>query len=433
MMKASRAISLVSKSLLLVLFVLLSSCGGGGADSVPLGEVKPIPMVPGVLTPVAPGRLLSVNTTSIQTAMGIMTMATNPQNSDVYIGTMSTGDSPFDAYSTIRVMRPDNATGLLTQVWMVYHVQGLQWLTQILVDPAGKYVYFYGRTHGGAGNAISIYEVGSDGMLFYKNTVPVSAGNVFNCCVNTLTGVTLSPDGRYIYGYYPVLLSSNGNPEPQLSEFITVYGVDQDAKITALDSVELPNVFNLVQSPSVLHTVVASNHFVYIQHMDGSGISTYSNNNGKLTLVSDGVNVNTHHRALAMALDPSGQFLYAAASVNDQIKIYVHSIAVNGSLEIVNIIDGIEGGGTPFDMMIDSSNRYLYLFQSGGIGMYRIEIPGEILVPLGMQSAYTNSAVGVESPGFFAMNTSGKYMYTLGLSDKPTLTTFIITQPISGG
>lgn len=377
------------------------------------------------MTPIAPGKLLPVQATTIQAEEELTTMAVNPGNNDVYIATLN-GDSQFSLYSTILVMRPDNVTGLLTQIWIVYKVQGLQWVTQIRVDPAGKYIYFYGRTNGG-GAAISVYGVNSDGMPFYMNTAPVGAGDVFTCCFNTLTGITLTPDGRYIYNYYPV-----GAPNG-FSESVTVYGVDQDAKITSLDSVALPYIFLMNDSsPSVLHTLVASNKYVYVQHRDGSGISTYSNSNGKLTLVSDGTNVNTTNRALAMALDPSGQFLYATALVDNQIKIYVHSIATNGSLEIVNIVDGINGGGTPFDMTVDSSNRYLYLFQSDGIAMYRISIPGEGLVPLGMQSTYTNRAVGVESPGFFAMNTSGKFLYTLGLADKPTLSTYLVTQPTTG-
>ena len=425
MIKTFHASSLTLKLLPLVLFFLLSSCGGGegaGSEFLPPALVTPIP---GVVTPIAAGKLLPVQVTTIQTENELMTTAVNPQNNDVYIATLN-GSSVFDSYSTLLVMRPDNVTGLLTQTWIVYKVQGLQWVTQIRVDPAGKYIYFYGRTDGGGGMAISVYGVNSDGMPFYLRTTAVGAGNLFNCCFNTLTGITLTPDGRYIYGYYPV------HTFGVISESVTAYGVDQDANITSLDSVSLPYIFQSSNgSPSVVHTLVASNQYVYVQHQDGSGISTYRNNNGQLTLVSDGANVNTTNRALAMAIDPSGKFLYAAALVDNQIKIYVHSVATNGSLEIVNIVDGISSGGTPFDMTIDASNRYLYLFQSDGIGMYRISKPGEVLVPLGMQSTYKNSNIGVESPGFFAMNPSGKYLYTLGLTDKPTLSTYLIAQPVT--
>lgn len=433
MNKTFHAINLIPKLLPFVLFFLLfsllSGCGGGtGSSSMPSGLVTPIPEV---IVPVASGRLLPVNATTIQTGNKI-TMAVNPQNNDVYVATLNE-DSPSTFYSTVLIMRPNNVTGLLTQTGKVDKVQGLQWLTQIQVDPAGKYIYFYGRTGGGSGAAISVYGIDSGGMLFYKNTVPVGAGNIFYQAFNTITGITLTPDGRYIYLYYPV---ASPNTSDEFSESVSVYGIDQDAQITLLDSVAVPYLISLnVRSPSMLHTLVASNPYVYIQHTDGSGISTYSNNNGKLTLVNDGTNVNTHNHFSAMALDPSGKFLYAAAVVNNQIKFYVHSIATNGSLEIVNVIDGINSGGTPFDMTIDSSNRYLYLFQSDGIGMYRIDKPGEVLAPLGMQSAYINRAIGVESPGFFAINTSGKYLYTLGLTDTTTntarLNTYLITQPSS--
>jgi 6-phosphogluconolactonase (cycloisomerase 2 family) len=179
----------------------------------------------------------------------------------------------------------------------------------------------------------------------------------------------------------------------------------------------------------------SNNRYVYAAIPAADEIVAYREdpNAGVLTELA-GSPISAGRTVQALAMHPTGKFLYAAnAALNN---IWVYTIGSNGSLTQTSISDT---GTVPTVMAIDSAGSYLYVGNSGSndISAFSIDSSGGALTAIAQLSGATApiglSALNLQvSPSGNVLYVTGEGTNNQGYIEAFPLTAGVLGSPITG-
>lgn len=256
--------------------------------------------------------------------------------------------------------------------------------TAVVLHPSGKFLYAINS----ASNNISIFNVAADGSLTLSAT-PTPAGSGPNAAA-------IDSSGSY-------LLVSN-----TFSTDISVFAIGSGG--STLNPVQ-GSPFPAGQEPGDLK--ITANNFVYVALPVIGKVEafTFNPSDGSLTPISQPP-VSAGAGLHAIAIDPSGSFLYTA-NTSDNSFGSVSAFTINSGSGFLTLIQGspyfLTAGSGPGALAVDLSGKFLYVSTPGSTssiwGFTIAPVTGQ-LVPVA-NSPFSLSAGTV----FLIMEPSGKFFY----------------------
>ena len=294
----------------------------------------------GALSPV-PGSPFAAGTTPDSVAV-------DPSNKFVYVANQ--GSNNISAYTI------DSATGALTPVSGSPFAAGIApvWVS---VDPSGKFIYV--ANHGS--NNVSAFSVNTSiGALTPVSGSPFPAGDM-------PVSVGVDPAGPFVY-------VSNSN----LNTLIwTVSGYTMDSSTGILTA--LPSSLMEAKTGLLGAAFPPSGKFLYQAGNFGTswGISPYTVNSatGGLVQVGGCVAPCPNSKPTALAVDPTGKFLYVADAFSNYISAQTID-PITGQLGLgpgspsgdfgSGPFGSYAAGGSPKALVVDPSGKFLYVANTTG-------------------------------------------------------------------
>lgn len=214
----------------------------------------------------------------------------------------------------------------------------------VVINPDGRSLYVAGQP----ASDVNVFSIGADGAL--TSTTTLTTGGA---CL----GMDVDPTGRYLY----------------VSDFIT-------SLVRSFDLSTGQQIGNPVLAKAAPGTGASSvladpgGRFVYVTN-------TTDNNLHAFAIGAEGglINLNstpaTGNDPFGLAMDPQGEFLYAANGNSGTISRYLTE--ADGTLAL----NGAEPAGNgPIDVTIDPSGRFLYVVNSDDnqVQAYQINATGDL-------------------------------------------------------
>ena len=152
-------------------------------------------------------------------------------------------------------------------------------------------------------------------------------------------------------------------------------------------------------------------------------------NSGVLTQLS-GSPISAGAAVEALALHPSGKYLYAANSGSNNISLYT----ISGTGGLTEVTPRQPAGTSPTLMVIDAAGTFLYVANPGSndISVFAISSSSGQLTPV-VQTAGTTAPIGIQAMNM-ALSPSGNFLYVTGEVQQQTVSTGVIEVfPVSQG
>jgi DNA-binding beta-propeller fold protein YncE len=222
----------------------------------------------------------------------------------------------------------------------------------VLMDPAGKYLYEADSLHG-----IRAFRVQADNTLTQN-------GPDFND-INTQYGAAaIAPDGKTLY--------ASGVSGPQFTPSIRIDHINSDGTLTNMGSVA-DNAFGMRVAPSGAFLIV----------FNDAGITTYLI--GATGTLTKGASVSSSLSApIQTAITPNGKNLYLAASVANSNSKSIEQFAVHADGSLTALSPAVVSvGNNPFDIVVTPDGKFLYVVNSADstLSQFKINADGT-LTPL---------------------------------------------------
>ena len=303
-------------------------------------------------------------------------------------GASHNGYISVPATGSVMLLHIDNSTGAITLGPETPPVVGNS-PNAVVLHPSGKFLYAVNSD----GNTISIFNVAADGTLTLSAT-PTPACQA-GCGPRA---AVIDPSGNY-------LLVSN-----TFSNNVSVFAIGSGgATLSPVQGSPFP------AGPGPTDLKITSKNFVYVVNPGIAKVEGFSLNtsNGFLTPssqppVSAGAGLN------AIAIDPTGRFLYTANTSDNTVSAFT----IDPSSGFLNSITGSPycstpgctgAGSGPGALAVDTSARFLYVSTPGSsnsIWVFSIAGANGELAPL------TNSPFSLSAGTLFLlMEPSGKFFY----------------------
>jgi 6-phosphogluconolactonase len=291
------------------------------------------------------------------------------------------------ARGSVAQLHIDGATGAISVGAETPQVQGTSPQGLALI-PSKKFLYAINSR----ANSISTFNVNSDGSLSLGR-VPTPAGNGADNAV-------IDPSGKYL------LVTNN------FSNSVSVFAIDAASG----DLSEVPSSPFYANSNPTEILITPSGQFVYVTNPGIGMVTGFSFSNGVLTPVPNSP-VFSGLGASALAIDSSGRFLYVAnASAINTVVASVGNISGYNIDQNTGALAPILGspftstqGNGPTALAVDPSGRFVYAISPGS--SYSIWC-FTITATNGQLTAVTSSPFSVTAGGLFALfDLSGNYLY----------------------
>jgi len=236
--------------------------------------------------------------------------------------------------------------------------------TIIVFDPTAAYAYVVNSGDGTANSmSIGLFNVSPTDGTLTASTLP---GNPYTAGTSPLNAV-IDPTGSYLY----VVSNAQG---------VFPFGINADGSITSLAG---PTA---VSGPSTA-AVTPNGTQVYFPRTDGSGnISGFgigaagSGSPGQLTLLPFSPTFVTAGAVLnAVAIDPTGQYLYTVNSAGPQLYAFAISASNAGKLVPTPTNPFWPTGSAPKFVVVDPTGNFVYVDDAtNGIYAYGIDANGGV-------------------------------------------------------
>jgi 6-phosphogluconolactonase len=225
-------------------------------------------------------------------------------------------------------------------------------------------------------------------------------------CSNPI-GVGVNSGGQFLF------LLNQGSTSPAVPSSISVFSIDTARGLLtavsgspfALASLVAPNPQFLAVSPT--------SGFLYVSNGTAGSISAFSiGSNGVLTelgTITIPSTTSTAATAAGLAIDPKGQFLYAADSANNKIASF--SIAGGGTLSPVAA--PFPAGTTPVAVAVDSTSTFVYSANQGSNDVSAFKTASGVLTQIA-GSPYAvepSGSIGTPKPSFLTVDVSNTFLY----------------------
>jgi len=364
---------------------------------------------------------------ALSLALGLGTVACSRDYTAAYVYSVSNTTGQVSAFAV------DYQSGVLTQISGSPFTSHLQNPTTVIAAPNGKTLYEIGGSY----NAnVEVYTIGSDGKLYGQATPSITG--------TYPTAAAIDPTGSYLYvlytyenGFTPVSPGPGG---------ITIFPINSDGTLGTPSNVNigsnpiaiaasastctatpaLPSSVTGITSPNcvILSTQTATttnngytNSFVYVAEAGpnagtasaaGSVIGFVLNpSNGGLTPISGTVAAGVSPSA--MAIDPTGKYVYVTDKQQNEVFGYLIANTTTGALTPINN-SPFATGGYPVAITIEPRGKYVYVanYNSNTVSSYSLNL--------------ANGSLGASAGSGFATTTGptcvtvepalGIYLYT---------------------
>ncbi|MGA7157578.1 MAG: beta-propeller fold lactonase family protein [Acidobacteriaceae bacterium] len=366
---------------------------------------------------------------ALSLAIGLGTTACTRDYTADYVYAVSNANGTISAYAV------DYQSGVLIQISGSPFVSGLTNPSTVIAAPNGKTIYVIG----GSQNAqVSVMSVGSDGKLYAQTTpgLPGTATYPTAAAIDT-TGSYLYVTYTYEGGYSPASPGPGG---------VAIYKIASDGSLGTPTNVNVGNqpVAVGVSAPTCTSTPALSssvsgltspncvivgsasgtadngytNTFVYVVDAETASatptILGYVQNpsNGGLVQIT-GTNANGGWNAgvlpAAIAIDPTGKYVYVTDSAQNEVYGYQITNATSGALTGL-VSSPFATGQYPKGITIDPRGKYVYVanYNSQTVSSYSLNL--------------SNGSLGASAGSNFATTTGptcvtvepalGIYLYT---------------------
>ena len=265
----------------------------------------------------------------------------------------------------------------------------------IAFDPTGKFAYV-------ANNGCPDAFTGNVSMY----TVNASTGDLAAIAPNVNAdfgphSVAVDPSGKFVYvvndGAFEVTAGS-----------IFVYALDATTGALTLTGNSISCINSLCTTPFSL-AVHPSGKLAYVANEGGSAPTaisafTIGATTGVFTFIGA---VPAAGRAIAVSVDPTGKFVYAAnTSDTTGSPGSVTAYAIDASTGALTSIGSLPAGTAPTSVAVDPTGKFVYVTNSGSndVSIYDINMTTGALTSIGQVSAGT-------SPSFVAVDPTGRFAY----------------------
>jgi len=313
----------------------------------------------------------------------VVTCTTNPPR---FVFVANRGSNNVSAYTV------DAATGTLAATPGSPFAAG-NLPVAIAVDPRGNYAYVANQTDA----TISAFTIDhTSGALAAVKGSPFATGPAPN-------SVAIDPSSSFVY-------VTNGD-----AGTVSAYAIAADGALSAVSG----SPFATGSSPSSVavnpheYPAVALTTYVYVANQADDTVSQFTINfsNGALTgaLSADGAQVAAGMGPRALAVDPSGQFVYVANATVNSLSGYNFS---NNNLGVPAVLGGspYQTGSGPNSVAVDPLDNFVYVANqdSDTISAYGLAASGDLTALAGAPFATGDapSAVAVDPTGNFVYVTN---------------------------
>jgi DNA-binding beta-propeller fold protein YncE len=191
--------------------------------------------------------------------------------------------------------------------------------------------------------------------------------------------MAVDPSGRYVY-----VANAIGSIEQ--------FAIGPGGALTAMNPASVP-AGTLPQAitvdPTGRYVYVANGG--YVPNGSGGAISQFGIGPGGELSALNPPTVGTGNDPISVAVDPSGRYVYAAASSDG--TLWQYSIGIDGALSVVNP-GNAQAGGDPQSVTVDLSGLYIYAADDNGlVAQFSLGASGT----LGTSSATSTALAGAQA------------------------------------
>lgn len=218
-------------------------------------------------------------------------------------------------------------------------------------------------------------------------------------------GICSNPIAAAVNSGGQFLFVLNQGTSPSISASISVFNIDQTRGLLSPAS-----FLTLAATSPQFLAVSPTQGFLYVSNGTAGNISAFAiGAGGTLTeLGGSPFSLGAGATAAGLAIDPKGQFLYAADSANNKIASF--NIA-GGPLAAVG---SVSAGTTPVAVAVDNTSSFVYSANQGSNDVSAFKSASGALTQVAGSPflVQPNGSVGAPQPVFLTVDVSNTFLYT---------------------
>ncbi|HVG28046.1 MAG TPA: beta-propeller fold lactonase family protein [Acidobacteriaceae bacterium] len=387
--------------------------------------------------------LQAVMAAGVSVAIGLGLTACSRDYTAAYVYSISASGGNINGFGV------DYQTGILTQIAGSPFATNFQSQTAVVRSPDGKFIYV---VSGPEDSKVVELAVGTDGKLYGQHTYSLTGTYPTAAAIDS-TGKFLYVTFTYQTGFTPALPGLGGitifpiKPDNTLDTPVTQGGLNYvpvgNNPVGIAVSVPTCTLTPVIKASSTPTCAVKGsstnngwpNAFVYVVDQEASPNATVLGfaqnvNTGTLTMLSGTTFDNTLKtyqgvRAgvapSAVAIDPTGRFVYVTDKIANQVIAYSIDTVNTGNLTALRASPfptGTATGQFPVSLTIDPRGKYLYTtnFNSSTLTSFTIDVASGNLSAVASSTA-GNFTTGPRPTCVTIEPALGTYIYTSNLLD----------------
>lgn len=321
--------------------------------------------------------------------LGSSTSSTAPTLAFLYV--VGQGDNAVHAFS-------EKSTGDL-QGLAVPSFATIPRPVSIALHPSRNFLYVPNQTS----NTVSGFTIDHTAGVLTPIGTALSPTPVCNpgVCSNPI-GIAVNSGGQFLF------VLNQGSASPAVPASISVFNIDQTRGLLSPISGS-PFAFASLSAPNPQFLAISPTQgFLYVSNGTAGNISAFAvGASGALTELGSPVSLGAGAVAAGLAIDPKGQFLYAADSANNKIASF--NVA-GGPLAAVG---SFPAGTKPVAVTVDHTSSFVYAANQGSNDVSAFTTASGALTQVA-GSPYLvqpTGSVGTPQPIFLTVDVSNTFLY----------------------
>lgn len=321
--------------------------------------------------------------------LGSSTSSTAPTLAFLYV--VGQGDNAVHAFS-------EKSTGDL-QGLAVPSFATIPRPVSIALHPSRNFLYVPNQTS----NTVSGFTIDHTAGVLTPIGTALSPTPVCNpgVCSNPI-GVAVNSGGQFLF------VLNQGSASPAVPASISVFNIDQTRGLLSPVSGS-PFAFASLSAPNPQFLAISPTQgFLYVSNGTAGNISAFAvGASGALTELGSPVSLGAGAVAAGLAIDPKGQFLYAADSANNKIASF--NVA-GGPLAAVG---SFPAGTKPVAVTVDHTSSFVYAANQGSNDVSAFTTASGALTQVA-GSPYLvqpTGSIGTPQPIFLTVDVSNTFLY----------------------
>jgi len=269
----------------------------------------------------------------------------------------------------------------------------------IALHPSRNFLYVPNQTS----NTVSGFTVDHTAGVLTPIGTALSPTPVCNpgVCSNPI-GIAVNSGGQFLF------VLNQGSASPAVPASISVFNIDQTRGLLSPISGS-PFAFASLSAPNPQFLAISPTQgFLYVSNGTAGNISAFAiGASGALTELGSPVSLGAGAVAAGLAIDPKGQFLYAADSANNKIASF--NVA-GGPLAPVG---SFPAGTKPVAVTVDNTSSFVYAANQGSNDVSAFTTASGALTQVA-GSPYLvqpTGSVGTPQPIFLTVDVSNTFLY----------------------